>query len=296
MARTFEQHYNRMVQFKEQLSTLQGLTPDPDSFDQLNNDLQSTSPVSNWRMYLSAAAYSSYSNEVLFDEILDEIENRLEDQGIGQPNWYARKALEFRYGHSLQFIDEKYQYNQTALNDAQALIVKRASAVVEAGKVRIKAAKLNNNDEPIALSTPEVDGLSDYIQTLHPVGIPFAVISTSGDELRVWFDAYFDPQVLNSSGELLTDTSIKPLEQAVNDYIRNLDFGGVFNINELIDRCQQARGIVDPRLQKAEARQTGGSFTTLFDVTGSGPVAPKNYVPQAGYLRIDQLNVTYISA
>lgn len=296
MARTLEEHYDRIIQFKEKLSTLTGLTPDPDSFQQLNADLQSSSVVSTWRLYTVAVAYSAYANEELFDEILEEIENRLEDQGIGQENWYARRALEFRYGYSLQFINHKYQYNAAALNDQQAQVVKRAAAVVEAGKVRIKAAKLNNNDEPIALSQSEQDALKQYIDKLHPAGIPFAIVSTSGDLLQVNFEAYFDPQVLNDSGELLTDTSIKPLERAVNQYIRNLPFNGIFNLNDLVDQCQQAKGIVDPRLLKAKAAQSGGAFTTLFDVTGSGPQAPNNYQPQAGYLRIDQLNVTYIPA
>ncbi len=294
--RTYEEHYDRIIEFKQQLSQLTGLTPDPDSFQKLNDDLASGSPVSNWRMYIAACAASNFVNEQLIAEIQQELEDRLVDQGIGQENWYARKALEFRYGYSLQFIDEEYRYTQTALADSSALIVKRASAVVEAGQLRVKAAKISSGSVT-KLTQSEVDALRKYLDKLNPVGIPLGVISDDPDESAYELDVYFDPQVLNDSGELLSDTSIKPVDEAIKAYIQDLPFDGTWNLNDMIDKVQNARGVVDPRPLKVQARQAGAStWQNLFDVTGSGPTTPKNYRPQAGYMTITSISVNYIVA
>ena len=56
---------------------------------------------------------------------------------------------------------------------------------------------------------------------------------TEADLLKVAYTIYYDPLVMNSDGELIADDTIKPVELAINNYIQNLPFNGILNLNKL---------------------------------------------------------------
>jgi hypothetical protein len=98
----------------------------------------------------------------------------------------------------------------------------------------------------------------------------------------------YDPQVLTASGELITDPSVKPVEDAVNAYLHDIVYGGVLNKTKLVDAVQAARGVKDVILDSVSVKTaTGSTFVT---------VAGNNYQSVGGSFQPVNLSsgITYV--
>jgi hypothetical protein len=82
---------------------------------------------------------------------------------------------------------------------------------------------------------------------------------------------------MNINGELISNPSIKPVEDAINNYCKSLPFNGVFSITELTDKIQASVGVVNPVFENASAQYGTNPFVVINDY----------YNPNAGYLTID---------
>jgi len=299
MARTVGEVYDRIITAMNNLGQVNGLDPNPDSYADFQADLQSTSKVARHRIFIAGVAVVISTAEKLIEQVRVEIEKRLRDQGIGQLNWYVRLVKKYRHGYQIQFINNEYQFSQTAKNDSAAAIVKRASAVDQGGAVRVKVAKLDSNDNPQALTNNELQGVQNYLSKIKPAGINVQGISAPPDELRLELQVYYDPTILQPTGELITNPNVKPVDEAINGYIFELPFDGVFNLNEMMSGVYEAKGVADSKayLWKAEARPDGASqWDALFDVTATGPDKQQEYRPLAGHLEVTSITVDYVEA
>jgi hypothetical protein len=112
---------------------------------------------------------------------------------------------------------------------------------------------------------------------MKPPGVKLVVVNRPADTLKIYFKIYVNPLVMNLSGELLSDTSVKPVELIINEYCKSLKFDGIFNITELTDLIQQGTGVANPVFQNAEAKYGLVPYTPIVDY----------YNPNSGYLKID---------
>lgn len=289
MARTVQEIYDGLIAEKESLDNLSGLQPNPEEFQTFLQDLTSTSKVALWRLFLYVVAFGHWLIETLFDRHVEEVTALKYKLITGTARWYQQKALEFQYGDSLTWNGSQYVYDPvTPANQ----IVKRAAVVVTGGIVRVKVAKLDGDGvTPIPLSAGELVSFTTYMQTLAFAGVNILVISTDADDLIVNLKVYYNPLVLTPSGESISTPGTYPVEDAVNGYISDLPFNGVFNLTQLIDRVQLAEGVVDPVLEGAQARYGLNPFADVVD----------NYTSFAGHMKVDAGNplsttVTYIEA
>lgn len=273
MARSILEIYDEMVTEKQQQAALNVYQPNIDNSQNLLNDLTSASKVAVWRTALFIVAVAIYTHEVIFDRHKEEIETRAQEIITGPTQWYADQCFLFQYGDTLTWNGKKYVYDP--INE-QNRIIKRAAVIEAAGQVRIKVAKIQNN-LPAPLSASELTSFKSYIALIKFAGSNIAIISRDADLLKISFDVYYDPLVLNSSGELISNTSIKPVEVAINSYIQELPFNGILNLTKLVDSVQAAEGVIDPILINAEAKY------------GQIPYAPINreYNADAGHMKID---------
>lgn len=289
MARTVNDIYDSLIAEKENLTNLSGLQPDPDDAQTFLQDLTSTSKVAIWRLMLYLVAFGTHVLEVLFDTHKAEILDLKYKLITGTPRWYQQKALEFQNGDSLSWNGAQYVY--ATINEANQ-IVKRAAVVASGGITRIKAAKLDvDGITPIPLSAGEVVSFTTYMQTIAFAGINILVISTDPDDLIFNVKAYYDPLVLSPTGEDIENPGVFPVEDAINNYIKNLPFNGVLNLTKVIDEIQGAKGVIDPVLESAQARYGSNPFATIVD----------NYTSFAGHMTIHSGNplnttITYIEA
>jgi len=216
MARTIIVIYDEMIAEKATMVQLNALEPNIDSAQTLLSDLTTSSKVAIWRLKFFVLAVGIWTVEKLFDEHVLWIEARAQELIVGTAIWYRVKALEYQHGDSLVWEDPIYKY--AAVNEA-VKIVKLASVNEVGGQVLIKVAKLVSS-EPAPLSVPELDAFQAYMQKVKFAGVNVACISRDPDFLKVYFHVYVDPLVLNSSGELIFNTSSKSVEDAINNYCK----------------------------------------------------------------------------
>lgn len=231
-------------------------------------------------------AMCSWALEVLFDDHKAWIEKRAAEIKPGTIAWYYRKTLEFQFGDILLFISDVYQYETI---DITKQIIKLASVSEDGGKVLIKVAKLDNNSLPIELTTTELDAFSAYMKKVKFAGVKVLIVSRESDLLKIHYKVYVDSLLIDENGQLISDPTKKPVEDAINNYIKNLPFNGQFTTTELTDKIQQAVGVINPFFQSGEVKYGALPFQALGDY----------YRPNAGHLKIDPLyplstTITYI--
>lgn len=185
-------------------------------------------------------------------------------------------AIKFQLGDDLVYQDEAYKY---ATVDEESQIVKLASASEVGNIVVLKVAKLNGSGvpEPLEVGT-EFDAFQDYIKKLKPPGVKMSVVSRPADVLKIYYSVYINPLVLDATGALISNPTVKPVEVAIQSYIKGLDFNGVFSVTQLTDLIQQASGVVNPVFESAASKYGLNPYTAINDY----------FTPNAGYCQIDE--------
>lgn len=285
MARSIGTIYDLLNQAKNNQEELDGLAPGQDNFTDLRTDQENNpSTVAIWRIWLYIVAVLTHINDVLFDKYVEEV-----DAKIGASRWATfeflqAKALAYQNGYTLAWNGSQFVYSAI---DAGAQIVKRAAVVASGTTILFKVAKLDGSDLPIPLTTGEKTSFQAYIDRLVYPGTQYAVISEVSDDLKLILDVVFDPQVLNPDGSLISDATVYPVVDAINDYVGNLPFNGVINLTALVDAIQAAPGVVDPVLKQAFSKYGGLPYEE----------AEKNITPNAGHSKLNEgdSTITYIS-
>lgn len=273
MARSTQYFYDLLIAEKQQFSSLNGLTPISDTNQQLLNDLSSNNKVSIWRLFLWIFAYGLHIIDNLFDHHKNEIETIMNSKIPGTIQWLRNEILKFQYGYNLTWIDNKYQYTQI---DENAQIIKYCSVCQVGNQVRIKVAK-DNNGTPQPLNIDEYNALVNYVEQIKFAGTNSIITSTQPDKLKLQITVKYNPQVLNANGELLNNPAIKPVENAIKNYLKSLTFDGKVIKNTLIDYIQKADGVVDLILTELSATYGNLPYQPILD----------EYQTDAGYIIVD---------
>ncbi len=286
MAKSIQEYYDELVAEKQNFSSLNGLTPISDSNQQLLQDLSSPSKVAIWRLMIWIFAFGSWIIDTLFDRHVEEVNKILENAIPGTARWLRNEILKFQYGDSLQWIDNKYQYAQV---DESKKIIKYCSVNEVGGQVRIKVAK-EVNHQPSPLTSNELNALKDYVNKIKFAGTNSIVTSNQPDKLKLSLKIYYDPQLLHPDGTLISDGSTKPVEEAINNYLKNLPFDGTIYINRLLDEIQKAKGVIEPYIISIEATYGALPYQVINE----------SYRADAGYVIIDpnyplSSNIQYIA-
>lgn len=249
--------------------TLQGLYgfAGTDSFDDI------FSPVSIEAIIIDNIATEMATIENLFTYHKQDITFQVENERYGYKQWFVDKSLKFQYGDS--FPDEGLEYETI---DTEKQIVKYAACEdIESGiGLLLKVVKVVNNNYA-ALEPDELTAFTSYINRIKPAGVPIKVRSLIGDALVLSLKVVYDPLVINSSGQLISDTNIYPIRDAIQNYLKSIDFNGMFVGMKLIDEIQKVEGVEIALIDLATANFAG------ISTTANGLY----YKPYAGYLTLD---------
>jgi len=240
------------------------------------NALNSTSAVAVWNLILYIVAASIWALETLQDIFTQQINDTIATLKPHSNRWYANIALQFMYG--LNLVAESDYYDTTGMTDAQiaaAKIVAYAAVVEQERGIRIKVAKLAGSDLTF-LSDAELLAFTEYMSRVKDAGVKLLITSGVADSLQLTLQVFYNPLVLDYTGARLDGTDATPVQSAVDAYLKNLPFNGVFVTEYLIDALQKVDGVVIPHLFLASARY-GALLYTNFAV---------KYTPDAGYLRV----------
>ena len=275
MARQISEIYNELVLEKQNFTQLNALQPNIDSSQTLLNDLNTSSKVAVWRLIFFVVAVGIWSLENIFDIHKTWIENRAKEIIPGNIPWYAKQAKDFQNGDTLVYLDNVYKY--ATINEANK-IIKLVAVSEGGGKILIKVAKLISN-LPEQLTTPELEAFAYYVNKIKFAGITVLVVSRPADLLKISYRIYYDPLLLNSNGEFISNNSIKPVEDVINEFIKNIPFDGIFSFTTLTDKIKAISGVINPIYELGEVKFGAFPYQILSD----------NYIPNGGYLKIDEV-------
>ena len=251
------------------------------------NGLDSTSKTSLWRLLFYIVAMATQTLERLFDRHKIEVKTLLAQQKAGTLAWYRTRAKDFLYGIDLKPDSDQFKtlkpnrkpYSEEEIDKAKII---QYAAISEANsdnssRLVIKVAT-EQNEAITPLSQNQKLALETYFEDIKYAGTNITIISTTGDRLYLRLDIYYDPLVLNHQGVSIVSGE-KPVEKALEAFLKNLPFDGALIVQSLTDAVQVAHGVDIVHVLSVQTAQ--------LEAKGYGTpqqVAVKN-TPASGYFR-----------
>lgn len=278
MARTIQEIQTFILQAKAQEPAL--------------NELNSTSKVAIWRLWVYIIAVAIWSLEKLFDQHRADIDKRLAELKPHTARWYRSKALAFQYGFDLLPDSDKFN-NQGHTEEAiEASKIVKYSAVIESkneGRLIVKIAG-EQGEQLQPITDAQKQAFEAYLQEIKDAGVRLSVVNYQPDVLHLQMKIVYDPLVLDSNGQSILHAT-HPVETAIKDYLKRLPFNGELVLAHLIDALQQAEGVKIPHLVLAQSKNitSSGGY-------GAFETIEISKIPTAGYFTIDNFNdISYVS-
>lgn len=257
------------------------------------NELNSTSKVAIWRLWVYIIAVAIWSLEKLFDQHRADIDKRLAELKPHTARWYRSKALAFQYGFDLLPDSDTFN-NQGHTEEAiEASKIVKYSAVIESkneGRLIVKIAG-EQGEQLQPITDAQKQAFESYLQEIKDAGVRLSVVNYQPDVLHLQMKIVYDPLVLDSNGQSILHAT-KPVEEAIKSYLKRLPFNGELVLAHLIDALQQAEGVKIPHLVLAQSKNitSGGGY-------GAFETIEISKIPTAGYFTIDNFNdITYVSS
>lgn len=259
MARSIETIYNLIIAEKQTKQELDGL--------------DSSSSVAIWRLWAYITAAVMFTVETLFDLFKSEVEGIIASQKPGSLLWYRAICLGYKPGIGLVVENGRVGYPPEA-NEVPSLLAQCSVREAADGLV-IKIAKEASGElEPLA--TDENNAFSAFLSALKYAGTSIRIINTNAELLLINAVIYYDPIVITASGTLLADNS-RPVDTAIQNYLRNLPFDGRLKRTALIEVILDVAGVMDVQI-------TGLSST--YENYPPEPI-PVSRIPNSGYFKIN---------
>jgi len=290
MGRTINEIQTEILEYKYNAPELDALTVlTVDEQQQVNPD--STSKVSEWRLWVWIVAVAIWSLEKLFDLFRQEVEERIAATRPHTRGWYRDKALAWQNGYTLP--QDKDYYDTI---DEDAKIVKYASVrklvISGRGTLLLKIAK-DDNGILSPLSETEKNAFSGYMNKVTDAGTFLSVQSYPADWIKIEMDVYYDPQLIDASGNYIA-TGNGTVIPAIKDYLKKMDFDTQLILTKLVDAIQGVDGIAYPVLNKVEVKTYTGGWEAVYDIAAG--IHQEFTVPEAGWYELDEENtiINYI--
>ena len=245
------------------------------------------SAVSVESIWFSIVATAIYILETLFDAFKEDVDQKIAEAVVASIPWYHKISLEFQYGDELVF-DENTQGFVYPVVDVSKQIVKFAACRDLGGLVYVLASKADSSGQPSLLSEQELSAFTSYLRQRKPAGVLLQTNSFAADLVRVSVSVQYNPQVINASGQLISDPSIYPVEDAINDYLAGIVYGGALNKTKLVDAIQGAAGVIDVSLESVSVKPDTSSEYSL--------VVGNNYTSVGGSFKSNNLRsgISYV--
>lgn len=266
MARTWQEIYNEMATAVQAKASFNTLEPSDENASKFLEDIKSTSKVAVWRAFLFIISVYHYLQELLFDDHISEVEETISKGQYGTASWWEQKVLEFQYGNQVVEQDGAIVYDPI---DENARIVTVVAVSRTSGSIELKVAK-GDLASLVPLTFPEKAGLASYASRIKPVGEDVLIVSQAADLLKLNAVVYYDASI----GLATVQTNV---ESAIDGYLSQLKFAGVFVKNTMIDKVQAVEGVADIQINTLEAKDIDGVYVSI----------ERAYDSKAGYMKVD---------
>ncbi len=275
------------VEASDELSTLDVLTDNEQS--SLSN-LSSTSKVAQWRLFVWVVAFSFWIQEKLLGVLRSDIELRIAETRPFTRRWYTSTSLLYQHGYTLPENGVYSTPNTAAEIEAvnESKVIKKASVVqaiiAGVGSLRIKVATLENG-ELVPVTTDQLNGFQEYIELMGAAGVYVIATSTVADDLKILVDVHFNALILDNEGKRLDGSNDTPVQTAVTDYLKSVEFDGELSLGKLSNVIEGVDGVGDVYITSAASKFASFTYESV-GVSNAGAIT-KYRQPDSGYFKLD---------
>lgn len=242
--------------------------------------LVSNDKFSRRRIWTYVVAYCIWILENIMDVFKTEVNKTIAQKNPHTKNWYKNTVLAYLHGF---VVDAKtLQYNLTGVSDAvveAAQIVKYCAVADGNESLNIKIAKQVSGElQPLTAS--ELAGLQDYMEDdkvgQKDAGVFINFINDPADNVQLTYDVFVNPSVIDTTGVNIL-TGVKVVELAIHNYLKSIEFNGLFAPQLLEDKLRdEVEGVELVKLRRANVKAAADTIWNAIDVT---------YLPNSGYLK-----------
>lgn len=184
--------------------------------------------------------------EVLFDKHVDNVNSVVAHAVVASVAWYHDMALKFQYGDALVYDNATYQFRYLR-QDSSKQVVKYV-AVRDRGTWISILVSGDKDGRPVPLSNEVRTAFEDYMNRVKIAGVILSIKSLPADTIQINADIKIDPLIYRKDGTNISDGK-KPVEAAINQYLKGIVYGGTFNKTKLVDAIQSVPGVIDVELK-----------------------------------------------
>ena len=227
MARTVSVIYDSIIDYKKSREEL--------------SDLNSTSQVAIYKLWAYISAVAIFTHELLWDLYREEIIGILDARIAGTNDWYVGEALKYQDGDELVLLENGTRAGYSPVIEGNRIITRCAyfeDLISFEGRLNLKMAK-GSPDNLSELTLGEELRVESYFERIKFAGTNINIISIQADEIILSDISVFHDNVR-------TDDEVRlDVETAMNDFLIDLPFDGIFYIESFRDAIQQVRNVVD---------------------------------------------------
>ena len=234
---------------------------------------EQTSSVSLINLLLYVVATAHHIMERMFDSFKEEVEKRIASAYPGSISWLWNRAMEFQYDDDMNAYFQENGTYQSMNSEFQ--IIKHAAVIEEYNVVKVKVS----GDDYAPLEQAQLTAFEAYMNALKFAGVKLSVSSLESDDLSLKIHIWRNRLVMPEE-----DDSV--LKSAIEEYLNNIRYGGVFNKTRMMDAVQNVQGVEDVTIESC-VFEAHDSATTVTDLQ------TQNYSPIAGHIKLEKLEVVY---
>ena len=232
---------------------------------------KSFSAVSVENILIYIVAVCCRAVEVLHEQWKADVDAVVEKMVVASVPWYWKKALAFQLGDELVLNEDTMEYGY-AKADAEKQVVKYAAVRDKGRSVQILVSG-DEGGSPSVIEGDTLNAFKTYMNRVKVAGVLLSISSRASDRVKITAKVTIDPMVVNEQGEALSDGG-KPVETAIEDYLKNITYGGTLNKTKLMQAILEADGVEDVEL-------TGVEYTTDEGLTWTA-LSGNNYTGESG--------------
>ena len=209
--------------------------------------------------------------EALFDRHRLDVDEKISRAVVASVPWYYKVARQFQYGDALVFDEGTSQWRYPTIDEKKRLV--RYVVVRDRGTSIQVLASADKNGLPEPLSADVLTAFKHYMNRVKIAGVVLNIRSLPADYIQIRATIQVDPLIFSTNGTRNGEEA-KPVENAINAYLRGITYGGTFNKTRLVDAIQAVEGVVDVTLAEC-------LYKTAAD-TDYRPVVGNNYTAVGG--------------
>lgn len=160
-------------------------------------ELNSSSKVAIFRLFVFVVSFSIWVLETLFDTHKKEVDDIIEAKMPHRPSWYRTKAKAFQLGFDL--IEDSDKYDNTGFTDdviEASKIIKYSAVTQNGGQLLIKIAA-ENDGVLTPITAPQKAAFDAYISEIADCGVKYIVVNNQPDILLLNMQIYRDSLVID---------------------------------------------------------------------------------------------------